>query len=275
MKKVLCCLVLLFTSLCFAASTKITNKKNEFGGVTKTTYLSPSDAEYEKYTECSSYYDKNNVLIKSTIKFTKKITDEYGYTYQDAFYQNGVIVLFKMYMSKAGQQKYGITEIAEFVDEYENATELWYRNDKMAAKVDINSFTQSYPLFSLSYLEKILKPTKEDLELPGDDIFLTRKYFIGRSFVKLDGNLTDIDNDDKKKIEYYLGFTNSSDMIPLYTKKTKAYSGGKEYVVYIQTKTAPYIKKNQDVFLSYGFLRYNGKFYLLMTEFDEVEYINE
>ena len=61
MKKILT--ILLACSLCsiiHSAEKKISNYVNEYGGITETYIINPTEKDYEQFTEVSFFYDENN-----------------------------------------------------------------------------------------------------------------------------------------------------------------------------------------------------------------------
>ena len=88
-----------------------------------------------------------------------------------------------MIFSKAGQEKYGVKEITEIIDDNNETSELWYSNGEGIAKTSANSFTLNYPLYSLSFLEKEF----EINENKSSFFAVSAKYNLVRTFVHFKG----------------------------------------------------------------------------------------
>ena len=251
----------------YAGEKTITDTKNEFGGITESVTINPSEKEYKQYTKVLFFYDTHKKLKKTMYYFSPAVEKETGFITQEEFYNNDKISEYKMTFSKNGQEQYGVEYIVEKLNAQGETSEMWYSNGKGIAKTKANSFLMNYPIYSLNFLKKELDL---DHALKGE-LTLDARYNIARSFVKFNGDIVDVNNEDKRITRDFMKFLNSPNMADLYTKKTTVVSEGVTYTVYLQTKITKYIKKNMEALMAYGVMGVDGKLVLFITEFDEVE----
>lgn len=253
-----------------SAEKKISDFNNEYGGITETFIISPSEKDYEQFSEVSFFYDKNKQKIKVVYNLSSFVEEQTGYSQQAEIYSNGRMIEYRMIFSNAGVKKYGVKEIIEKINEENITSEIWYSNGYGIAKNSANSFTLNYPLYSLPYLEEVF-----ELEENKNASFnISAKYYTARSFVHFNGEYENLNENDKKAIEYFGDFLSNESMIDLYTTKSTVLYDGKEYTVYIQKNLLPYLKKNMEFLMAYGVMGLNGKLVLFITEFTEINYEN-
>ena len=267
MKKILT--ILLACSLCsiiHSAEKKISNYVNEYGGITETYIINPTEKDYEQFTEVSFFYDENNQKRRTVYNLSTVIEEQTGYSQQEEIYSNGKMIAYKMIFSKAGQKKYGVKEITEIINENNETSELWYSNGEGIAKTSTNSFTLNYPLYSLSFLEKEF----EINENKSSFFAVSAKYNLVRTFVHFKGEYSELNKDDKKAIDSFGEFLSNKSLNDLYTIKSTVVSEGKEYTVYVQKNLVPYLKKDMDFLMAYGVMVLKGNIVLFMTEFSEI-----
>ena len=267
MKKILT--ILLACTLCsiiHSAEKKISNYVNEYGGITETYIINPTEKDYEQFTEVSFFYDENNQIRRTVYNLSSLIEEQTSYSQQEEIYSNGKMIAYKMIFSKAGQKKYGVKEITEIIDDNNETSELWYSNGEGIAKTSANSFTLNYPLYSLSFLEKEF----EINENKSSFFAVSAKYNLVRTFVHFKGEYSELNKDDKKAIDSFGEFLSNKSLNDLYTIKSTVVSEGKEYTVYVQKNLVPYLKKDMDFLMAYGVMVLKGNLVLFMTEFSEI-----
>ena len=115
---------LLITTVClicsdmYSAEKQISSTKNEFGGVTETYIIDPSEREYEQFTQFSFFYDENGIRRKTAYVFSPSVEKETGYSFQEEFYENGKITAYRMIYSEETSKIRGVKEIIEKLDEH-------------------------------------------------------------------------------------------------------------------------------------------------------------
>ena len=259
-------IVCLICSDMYSADKQISSTKNEFGGVTETFILDPSERDYEQFTQISFSYDENGKRRKTAYVFSPSVEKETGYSFQEQFYENGKITAYRMIYSEETAKIRGVKEIIEKLDAQGETTELLYSNGNGYARTSVDSFTLNYPLYSLSFLEGMFDLSDTHA------ISISAKYKFARTFVHFKGGYSDLNDDEIKAISYFgYTFANSNpNMVDLYTCKSTAISEGKEYTVYIQESLLPYLQDDMDFLLAYGVMGLHGELVLLMTAFSEI-----
>ena len=275
MKKSLsfCLLFFISVSLLFSSESKIINENNEFGGVTVEYMLAADEPQYEQFYKVDVFYDNLKIKRKEVYYVSEKVQNENGFLTQDSIFTDGRIVEYRIHFTEKEAAKKGVKILIEKVDANDKVFMYGFSDGKLTAYSDANSFVNTYPVYSLDYLEK---EWFEDESTRSAYYSFSVKYYKAKTFVKILPKSSEMTNLDKDLVRKYCESLGDIDKAKLYSKKYQAESGGKKYTVYMQDTlvpylTAPHLTKDGDCMLVYGIIGHKDDLYLIATEFLEAE----
>lgn len=268
-KKLIIVLFLSITYYLFGATVTVVDSQNEYGGITEQYDLDPTEKDYEYYHTFFVFYNKYKITQKRHYLLSDSVQVQTGYISQEEIYKNNMIAEYRMQLTEEMSKQQGLTEIIEKINPDGSTERLGYSDGNKTAYMDPSSFMIKYPVYSLDFLNKEYFSGVEKSD-NDENYYFSSKYFKGRSFVRFDKGVKQLNDLDKLLIKLYAKYMGNKDIPNLFTSKTVVYSEGKSYTVYLPDVLVPYIEDNMDCLLAYGLLGCNENLYLLAADFSKV-----
>ena len=240
-----------------------TQKINEYGG--KTIYLiNDKITENHAWLSAIEYYDDNDNLIKTDITTSSIITEETGIIRQIEYYDKEIITRYEMFYSDEFKKIHDFNRAVEIVGNNKTAIRtIWFIDDIIIDVVDYPQDKNRYQFYNIEFIENELLLVLNEMDSQNENIVLSAKYVNIRSVVKFDTNLFEINEDDKRRLNYYSSFAFITPAIlSNYNKKVRVFHEDKYYWFYVHSQLEQHIS-GRDSTIKYIPQLWNDELYLL------------
>ncbi|MCQ2594533.1 MAG: hypothetical protein MJ196_04655 [Treponemataceae bacterium] len=242
-------------------------KKNEYGGRTIQYEYQPGDRYYSQLVSSVYYFDASGSACRVIHYFNEQQSLLSGFSSQEERLENGMVLSYKMTLNAKQKAEQGIDYLIEYIGTDGNVVRKQFVKGELSLTETVGNFTDNYPLYSLEVLEKyLIEDDTQEIVVDKEVYKFSAQFNRGRSFATISSGQKNLSGKEKSLVNIYMDVYNQPNLAKLFVKKVELKVGKREYTAFVQEHLLPFVKKNNDCFISYSAVMYNGELCLLLTD---------